>query len=93
MSVPITVTARGFYSQSGEMYQITFDLEQKPAVLGHFFFKENNNIPCTLHLEELCDISPTVILTLEFSFFQISSLYGTDAYIIDITANQMICIG
>ena len=35
----------------------------------------------------------TVILTLEFSFFQISSLYGTDAYSIDITANQMICIG
>ena len=35
----------------------------------------------------------TVIFSLEFSFFQISSLYGTDAYIIDITANQMICSG
>ena len=35
----ITVTARGFYSEGGEMYQITLDLEQKPAMLE---LKENN---------------------------------------------------
>ena len=33
----ITVTARGFYSEGAEMYQITLDLEQKPAMLEHFF--------------------------------------------------------
>ena len=33
----ITVTARGYYSQGGEMYQITLDLEQKLAVIEHFF--------------------------------------------------------
>ena len=35
----ITLTARGFYSEGGEMYQITLDLEQKPAMLE---LKENN---------------------------------------------------
>ena len=33
----ITVTARGYYSQGGEMYQITLDLEQKLAMMEHFF--------------------------------------------------------
>ena len=33
----ITVTARSFYSEGGEMYQITLDLEQKPATVEHFF--------------------------------------------------------
>ena len=33
----ITVTARGYYSQGGEMYQITLDLEQKLAMIEHFF--------------------------------------------------------
>ena len=33
----ITVTARGYYSQGGEMYEIPLDLEQKPAMIEHFF--------------------------------------------------------
>ena len=33
----ITVTAWGFYSEGGEMYQITLDLEQKPAMLEEIF--------------------------------------------------------
>ena len=34
----LTVSARGYYSQGGEMYEITLlDLEQKPAMIEHFF--------------------------------------------------------
>ena len=35
----------------------------------------------------------SVILTSEFSFFQLSLLYDSDDYIIDNTANQMNCVG
>ena len=60
----ITVTARGFYSEGGEMYQITLDLEQKPAMLEHFFFLEKTIIsPALCILEELCDISRTIKLS------------------------------
>ena len=35
----------------------------------------------------------SLILTSEFSFFRLSSLYDSDDYIIDNTANQMNCVG
>ena len=80
------------------MYELTLDLEQKPAMIGHFSLKENNNyysLLCTCWKNHAISARThkTVILTLEFSIFQISSLYGTDAYIVDITASQMICVG
>ena len=64
-----------------------------------FFLLKKTIIPCTYctfwkNYAISARTHKTVILTLElFSSFQISSLYGTDAYSIDITANQMICIG
>ena len=95
----ITVTARGYYSQGGEMYEITLNLEPKTAMIEHFFsLKENNNY-YFLHYTFWKNYAmsarthKTVILTLEFSFIKISSLYGTDAHTVDITANQTICIG
>ena len=35
----------------------------------------------------------SLILTSEFSIFQLSSLYDSDDYFIDNTANQMNCVG
>ena len=35
----------------------------------------------------------SLILTSEFFFFKLSSLYDSDDYIIDNTANQMNCVG
>ena len=51
----ITVTARGFYSEGAEMYQITLDLEQKPAMLEHFFPQRKQLSHVLYILEELCD--------------------------------------
>jgi len=47
----ITVTARGYYSQGDEMYEIPLDLEQKPAMIEHFFLLKKTIIiiPCTVH--------------------------------------------
>ena len=89
---------RVLYSQGDEMYEITLDLEKKPAMTEHFFLLKKTIIPCTYctfwtNYAISARTHKTVILTLEFSFFQISSLYSTDAHNIDITADQMICIG
>ena len=38
MSVPNnTYCNMVLYSQGGEMYEVTLDLEQKPAMIEHFF--------------------------------------------------------
>ena len=82
----ITVTARGYYSQGGEMYEITLNLEPKTAMIEHFFsLKENNNyffLHCTFWKNYVMSARThkTVILTLPYLS-------------VDITANQTICIG
>ena len=47
----VTVIARGYYSQGGEMYEIPLDLEQKPAMIKDFFLLKKTIIfiPCTVH--------------------------------------------
>ena len=44
----ITVTATGYYSQGGEMYEVTLDLEQKPAMI----------ISCTVHFGRIMQYQP-----------------------------------
>ena len=65
----ITVSARGYYSQGGEMYEITLlDLEQKPAMIEHFFLLKKTIIiiPCSVHVGRIMRYQPGPI---KLSFF------------------------